>query len=261
MDQGSPPIGGLLFCIANNQPPRLFLCTAMERYTYLLLDLLSIAFPLMASFEKRLQFWRKCPGLFVGIAVMAAIFIPWDIVFTARSYWGFNDRYLIGIRIAGLPLEEWLFFLMIPYSCIFLYEVMKHFVKKDVLDRSAPAIAILTSIVLLTIAILNFDRAYTSITFVGAAILLLLHALVFRSPWLGRFFIGYAVSLIPFLIVNGMLTGSFLQEPVVWYNNEENLGIRLTTIPIEDSIYLLLMLLIVATFHEAWDRRRQQLPA
>jgi lycopene cyclase domain-containing protein len=231
----------------------------MERYTYLLLDLLSLAFTLLASFEKRLRFWRKWPGLFLWIAVMAAVFIPWDIVFTARNYWGFNDRYLIGIRIAGLPLEEWLFFLMIPYSCIFLYEVMKHFVKKDLLSRSAPMIAIITSVILLAIAIPNFDRAYTSITFIGTAILLLLHALVFRSAWLGRFFIGYAISLIPFLIVNGMLTGSFLQEPVVWYNNEENLGIRLMTIPIEDSIYLLLMLLIVTTFHEAWNQRQQRL--
>ena len=43
--------------------------------------------------------------------------------------------------------------------------------------------------------------------------------------------------MIPFLIVNGLLTGSFIEGEVVWYNNAENLGIRLGTIPIEDIVY------------------------
>jgi lycopene cyclase domain-containing protein len=49
--------------------------------------------------------------------------------------------------------------------------------------------------------------------------------------------------LIPFFIVNGILTGSFIENEVVWYNNSENLGIRLFTIPIEDTIYALSLIL------------------
>lgn len=33
-----------------------------------------------------------------------------------------------------------------------------------------------------------------------------------------------------------------IETPIVWYNNEENLGIRLATIPIEDSVYAFTML-------------------
>ncbi len=36
----------------------------------------------------------------------------------------------------------------------------------------------------------------------------------------------------------------------MWYNNEENLGIRMNTIPVEDSVYLLFFLLLTITFHE-----------
>jgi lycopene cyclase domain-containing protein len=49
--------------------------------------------------------------------------------------------------------------------------------------------------------------------------------------------------LIPFFIVNGVLTGSFILNEVVWYDNTENLGIRMFTIPIEDSIYAFSLIL------------------
>jgi lycopene cyclase domain-containing protein len=80
--------------------------------------------------------------------------------------------------------------------------------------------------------------------------MLALHVFVLKSPYLGRFYLGYAVSLIPFFLVNGILTGWLLDEPIVWYNNAENLGVRLNTIPIEDSQYLLFFLLLTLTFYE-----------
>ena len=48
-----------------------------------------------------------------------------------------------------------------------------------------------------------------------------------------------------FSIVNGLLTGTLIKNQVVWYNNNENLSIRLGTIPVEDIFYALLMLLMV----------------
>ncbi len=230
-------------------PHDVFLCR-VERYYYLLLDLGSLAFPLLASFDRRVAFHTTWKALFQGIAVMVMVFIPWDVVFTAKGVWGFNPRYLIGIDIIGIPLEEWLFFLFIPYSCLFLYEVMRHFVKRDVIAPIAEPLSMVLIVMLLVVGLLNLDRSYTSITFLCTGTFLAYHVFIAKSPWLGRFYLGYVVSLIPFFLVNGILTGWLLPEPIVWYNDAENLGIRLNTIPIEDSMYLLFFLLIVTTFYE-----------
>ena len=227
----------------------MFLCR-VERYLYLLLDLASVAFPLLASFEPRIRFRTKWNGLFTGIAVMMLVFIPWDAGFTSMGVWGFNPRYLIGIDILGLPLEEWLFFVCIPYACLFLYEVMRYAAPRDPLETNARPLSIGLIVLLLITGLLHLDRLYTSITFLATAAFLAYHVFVVRSPWLGHFYLGYAISLIPFILVNGILTGWLLPEPVVWYKDAENLGIRINTIPIEDSMYMLLMLLIVTTFHE-----------
>jgi lycopene cyclase domain-containing protein len=60
----------------------------------------------------------------------------------------------------------------------------------------------------------------------------------------------YLVSFLPFLLINGVLTGSFIKSPIVNYNSNEIIGFRIFTIPIEDSVYNLLMLLIVVSLFE-----------
>jgi len=230
----------------------------MERYYYLGLDLFSIAFPLAASFEPRIAYWRKWRGLFTGMAVMMLVFIAWDAVFAANGVWGFSSRYTLGVDIFGLPLEEWLFFLAIPYSCVYLYEVMRYAMRRDVLARVARPLSIVLMIVLAVVGLLFFDRVYTAVTFLFTAALLAVHVFALKSNYLGRFYLGYAVSLVPFFIVNGILTGWLLPEPIVWYNDAENLGLRLNTIPVEDSVYLLFFLLLTITFYERGRRKGQE---
>lgn len=221
------------------------------------LNLFTISYPLAQSFEWRLRFYRGWKGLFAGIALVGGAFIAWDIAFTAMGIWGFNGTYLTGISIANLPLEEWLFFLTVPYACVFIYEVMNYFVKRDVLGKVAPKVAAGIALLLLAVALFSTFRWYTHVTFIGTALLLLLHAFVWKPRWLGRFFVSYSVSLVPFLLVNGVLTGSWIESPVVWYNDAENLGLRLGTIPIEDSMYALLLLLGTVTVYE-WINSRQE---
>jgi lycopene cyclase domain-containing protein len=221
-----------------------------ERYYYLLLDLGSVLFPFLWSFERRLRFFTKWRGLFKGIGVMALVFLVWDGVFTQYGVWGFSKRYTIGTTMLGMPVEEWLFFVCITYACLFLYEVMHYALKRDVLGTVARPLSIALMVLLLLVGCQNLHRLYTSITCLSTVALLAIHVFHLRSTYLGRFYLGYVLSLVPFFVVNGILTGWLLPEPIVWYNDAENLGIRMGSIPVEDSVYLLFMLLLTTTFYE-----------
>ena len=72
----------------------------------------------------------------------------------------------------------------------------------------------------------------------------------YNPQLLQHFFLTFLVMLIPFFIVNGVLTGSWIDNQVVWYNDAENLGIRMGTIPVEDSIYAYSMILMNLYYFE-----------
>jgi lycopene cyclase domain-containing protein len=219
-------------------------------YTYLLIDCLSLLVPLIASFHPKLQFNKQWKYLFPAIGIAGIVLIVWDVLFTKWGIWGFSDQYLIGVEIAQLPLEEWLFFVCIPYACVFTYEALNKLSNWNPNPKTTNIITIAIILVCLVLAVLNFDKAYTFTASLFTAVLLLLHLLVLKTNYLGKFYRVYAIILIPFLIVNGILTGTFLDGQVVWYNNAENLSIRIFTIPVEDTIYNLYMLLSVITVYE-----------
>ena len=221
---------------------------------YLYVDLLTLSAPLMLSFDKKVAFYKSWKYLFPAIFVMGAFFILKDVVFAAYEIWGFNDRYLVGFRMLGLPIEEWAFFVVVPYAIVFIYACLVAYLPVDPLKNIHRPLLIGLSVLLLVVAAIYYDRLYTSIIFVLTA-LLLLYNIWRRQPWLSMFTLAYLVSMIPFFLVNGILTGSFLAEPIVWYDDTQNLGIRLFTIPIEDSIYSLMMFLMTIQIME-WLKKK-----
>lgn len=222
---------------------------------YLFLNIVSLSIPLLYSFEKRMYFIRWWKQVFLAIIITALIFIIWDIIFTKYGIWGFNQEYLIGIEILYLPIEEWLFFICIPYASIFTHYALKHFFPKIGFNKKTTAIiTIVLIIILLIIIAFNFYKAYTFYNY-SLCIIILLYSLLTQNRDLQSFYITFLVILIPFFIVNGILTGSFIEGEIVWYNNAENLGIRLGSIPIEDIGYAFNLLFMSVIIIEKLKRR------
>lgn len=221
-------------------------------YTYLILNIGTLFFPLILSFDKKVAFYKRWPSIFPAILITASIFIPWDMWKTAVGVWEFNPTYILGIWIGNLPLEEWLFFFTVPYAILFIYECLKQYVA-DYLYRIGPKLSKFFFVVLLFFTVWYSDRMYPLITFPLTAIFLFVHHYLLKNDFSGRFWAAYFVHLIPFFLVNGVLTSL----PVLIYNPSEQIGLRIFTVPIEDSIYSMLLLLMNVTFYEYIEKRRQ----
>ena len=212
-------------------------------WLYLALDLGSIFIPFVFSFHPKLKFYRKWRALSIALLGTMLVFIPWDIWFTVQGYWGFNPTYLTGASFLHLPVEEWLFFICIPYACVFTHYALIALSPGWKLNSpTVKGISIALLAAMLLLVIVYFDRWYTLVNYSYGIILLSL-VYVTRPSILQHYYLTFLVMLIPFFIVNGILTGSLIPDEVVWYNNMENLNIRMGTIPAEDTIYAFTMIL------------------
>lgn len=212
----------------------------LKSYSYLLINLACIFIPFIASFYHKHSFVKRWKSFFVANSIVGLFFIIWDIIFTKMGVWGFNENYLTGINIINLPLEEVLFFFCIPYCCVFTYYAMTFLLKKDPFEKINDLLMWVFIGISIGMMILGYNQLYTFFT--GLFTLLFLAWIKWRKIDFSYVFFSYFIILPFFFASNGLLTGSFLESPIVWYDDAQNFGIRMFTIPIEDSIYGFLLI-------------------
>lgn len=220
-------------------------------FTYLFIDIIIIFFPLIFSFEQKLKFYRNLRNVLVSIIVVGIPLVIWDYFATKIGVWSFNNIYTTGVKIIGLPLEEILFFIVVPYSMIFLWETFNFYFKSKTINISKNIFAIFASISLI-ISLININHNYTFTVFLYLSI-------VFTISYFIRFNLFNSISTIyflflsfvPFLIVNYFLTSI----PIVIYNPAEFSNIRISTIPLEDFFYSFLLVYSYILVYELAKRK------
>lgn len=217
------------------------------KWTYLLLDLTAIIGPLALSFDSRVQYFRKWKFVFLASIIISIPFLVWDHFFTQHGIWGFNTNYISGIKIGVLPIEEILFFLVIPFSCTFIYECCKYYMKRWNGKRFD---TFLKLALLVYIGFLLFNNPLGLYTLLNSIVGIAVISIWFLNKRMRYIGITFLLSLIPFLLMNGILTGALTELPIVWYNNSENTSLRIFTIPAEDVIYAMSLIVSVIILYQ-----------
>lgn len=230
----------------------------MIKYTYLLVNFFTIIVPFLFSFHPRLKFYKTWRAFFPAVIITAVFFLLWDEYFTQLAVWGFNEQYVIGICIGHLPLEELLFFFCIPYACVYAYHCLALFIKREFSSKTENILSHTFIIIFALVAIICYQQAYTTFAFATLAILLIIAKYVMRVNWLMKFYLIYGVLLFPFTIVNGILTGTGLENPVVWYDSNEIFGFKIFTIPLEDIFYGMAMVLMNMLIYKSLLARQKK---
>lgn len=213
---------------------------------YLIFNILIIIGPLCLSFEKNIFYFKKWKTTFQAIIIPLILFVVWDALVTGRHWW-FNEKYTLGVRIINLPIEEWLFFITIPFSSLFVWEVLAFHLKNKRIDRLDWLNKALLLFIPIGMIIFGGSKEYTGLVLIaiGFAGFLdkILKTNIFQQTRIYQFLI-IIIGLI--LLFNGYLTW----RPVVLYDEGFQLGIRILTIPVEDFFYGVSYLLLCTIFYE-----------
>ncbi len=211
---------------------------------YLILDFLIILFPLLLSFTWKFKYYKYYKPLFASIAIVGTAYIIWDIFVTARGDWWFNEAFLSGITIVNLPIEEILFFITVPFACIFIYENLMYFIPDKTIFFQK-WIYYLLAIIFIIGGLMFYHQDYTILALCSVAAFFIIAATWYPQVLQSRNFWFYIlISFIPFIIFNYLLTSLIVvyYNPIAIWGGDGLWNGRFITIPFEDFFYNFSML-------------------
>ncbi len=222
---------------------------------YFKILIFSFIIPFIFSFHPKISFHKKFNILFKSILLTSLPFILWDIIFTSYHIWGFNKNHISDFYIINLPIEEVLFFIIIPFCCLYTHYVLEKYNISLFEIENWKSINSIIAVILLGISLINFYKAYTFFCCLFCSLLIFTIEIKKIKINYNIFYTSFIILMIPFILVNGALTGMFYEQLVVWYNNSENTGLRIFTIPAEDIIYAFQLILSNLVIYKIFQNR------
>ncbi len=79
----------------------------------------------------RVGVFRRPRRLLVTVVAAGSPFLLWDLYATRAGHWRFDRAQTLPWRVAGLPLEEIAFFVVIPLVSVLTYEAVRAVGRRD----------------------------------------------------------------------------------------------------------------------------------
>ena len=222
-------------------------------YEYLLFNLFVISGPLLVFF------WKK-PGivrpdfkpLFVTIFLAGIFFAAYDQL-VVNYFWSFNDKYITGIFLFSLPLEEVLFFITVPFACLLLWVNYRKHLSEKIFPKFATYL--LATVLILVPFFFLAGKIYS-----GSVLLVFLGVIVADFLLKTKLFSSRIFIIFIFLITN-VLTFIFnlylTARPIVIYNEIVKTNINIISIPIEDFVFGMALIALTLIIYEKNRLKKQ----
>ena len=222
-----------------------------QHYWYILLLCTVAAATLFIVIKRPGIYFTELKYMLPAIVFSGAIFVILNIRFREFEIIYYNPDYLTGKNIFNLPIEEWLFLLVVSLFSFAIYLQVK--IKFENFEK--PKLFLTISLVLLVVFGLTawFSRSKLVPFFVFFLLTIYFGYTIFRNrfaKYFSKFYVAYVIAVIPFFLMKGIL----YSLPVILYSNEHTLGIRLLSVPVEDfGFFFLLMLINISIFEYLRD--------
>ena len=216
------------------------------KFEYLLFNLVVIAGPILSQFNRQIQHISRWKLKLITSAIVLIPYITWDILVTG-SHWWFNAAYTLDFRLFGLPIEEWLFFITVPFGCLLVWETLPQTNKATQVKFLRHIRLVLYIMVLAGPLVFYIGKQYTGLVLFCFGIVGLVDKLLGVDLLLQpKTYLYLAVVFALILVFNGYLTA----RPVVLYGEIYQIGYRIFSIPVEDFGYGFTLMLLNAILYE-----------
>jgi lycopene cyclase domain-containing protein len=98
----------------------------VQQLSYLLVLAACVLGTLPLEFALCARVYRRWQRALLAVLPVAAVFVVWDYFAFRAGWWFFDSRYLVGVFVGRLPIEELLFFLVVPICGILTFEAVRH---------------------------------------------------------------------------------------------------------------------------------------
>lgn len=96
----------------------------MDRWQYLLVMGGCLLLTLPLEFVLRARVYRRPLRLALALLPTVVVFVAWDLLGIVRDHWSYSSRFTSGIMLGIMPLEELVFFLVVPICGLLSYEAV-----------------------------------------------------------------------------------------------------------------------------------------
>jgi len=224
------------------------------QYEYLIFNMLVISGPLVFGSWRPFYFIDRWIPALLSVVVVGTPYIIWDVLVTGR-HWHFNPAYVCGLYIGGLPVEEWLFFITVPFACLFTWEMIRRYSKQTTLEWIRILRPYLYVIPAAGMLLFLAGLEYTGLALIFSGLAVFADQVLRTDLLLQRPFYIYLALIVVFTIIfNGFLTA----RPVVLYGEDYQIGLRIFTIPVEDFAYGSSLICLNTVVFERLKRGRTQ---
>jgi lycopene beta-cyclase len=97
----------------------------MANFEYLAVLCVCLVITLPLEVVLHVGVYRQTRRLLATLGCVAAVFVSWDLIGAKLGHWDYNPAYVTGLRVIGLPIEEYLFFVVTPLCGILAFEAVR----------------------------------------------------------------------------------------------------------------------------------------
>jgi len=94
---------------------------------YLAIEVVVLSFFLLLESILDLALWKSWRHQAAFFLVTGVVALSWDSFAIWRGHWTFDPRFLVGVQVGNLPLEEVFFAVIVPYVVLVIHGAVQKF--------------------------------------------------------------------------------------------------------------------------------------